>query len=232
MRRAGLLFLLTVLLGGLTFVVIGALRQSDDAFTLNVPVLGAVTEVPPGSTFCQNPIDVPIGGAFDGGRLTLGTERRRGPELAVRLEDVRGRKLAAATVAGGYADNSTVRFELDRTIESGRGLRLCVTNVGDVRVLPYGSGGDPNPSIAFTVDDRPLAVDAAIVFERPSRSTLAAVGDILERATLFRTPRLSAALYGALLLLLLAAATVAGTLALRAAEREDDASGFEREPRR
>lgn len=223
MRRAGLIFLATVLLGAVTFVVLGALRQSDDAFTLNVPVTGVAAEVPAGSTFCQEPIVVPMGGAFRGGRLQVGTERRPGPELRVTLGDG-DRTIARATIAAGYDDNSSPRFTFDRTVESGRTLRLCVTNEGDVPVFPYGSGGDPNPSTQFTLDDAPFPVDAAIVFERPSRSTLATVGDMLERATLFRTPRLSAALYGTLLLLLFVAAVAAGTVAVRAAVREDAAA--------
>ncbi len=229
MRRAGLAFLATVLLGAVTFVVLGALRSSDDAFTLNVPITGIVTELPGDATFCQSQIRVPIGGAFDGGRLVLGTERRRGPELEVLLADGRGEPIARATVAAGYADNSDVRFRFDRTIESGHDLQLCVTNAGDVPVFPYGSGGDPNPSTQFTLDRAPLPVDAAVVFERPTRSTLATVGDMLERAALFRTPRLSAALYGVLLLLLFAAATAAGTVAIRAAARDDAAPVSDRD---
>ncbi|MFA4927797.1 MAG: hypothetical protein WC558_04725, partial [Patulibacter sp.] len=204
MRRAGLLFLVTVLVGAVVFVVLGALRQSDDAFSLNVPVIGIAAELPPGSTFCQSQLDVPIGGTFDGGRLKLGTERRPGPRLQVLLADDQGRPIARATVPGGYADNSSPRFRFGREIKSGRGLQLCYTNDGDVPVFPYGSGGDPNPSTTFTLDGQGLPVDVAVVFERPSRSSLAAAGDMLERATLFRTPRLSAALYGVLLLLLFA----------------------------
>lgn len=224
MRRAGLVFLVTVLLGVVTFVVLGALRQSDDAFTLNVPTGGVIAEVPPGATFCQSDIAVPAGGAFQGGRLQLGTKGRRGPELRVTLVDADG-PLARTTVPAGYADNSSPRFRFDRTIESGRGLRLCFTNDGDVPVFPYGSGGDPNPAIQFTLEDAPLPVDAAVVFERPRRSTLATAGDILERATLFRTPRLSAALYGTVLVLLLVAAAAGGIVALRSAVREDAAGG-------
>lgn len=220
MRRAGLIFLVTVVLGAVTFVVLGALRQSADAFTLNVPTGGVVAEVAPGATFCQSDLVVPAGGAFSGGRLQLGTDHRPGPGLRVTLTDADG-PVARTRIPAGYADNSSPRFRFDRTIEGGRGLRLCVTNDGDVPVFPYGSGGDPNPTTQFTLDDAPLPVDAAIVFERPRRSTLATAGDMLERATLFRTPRLSAALYGTLLVLLLATAAAAGTVALRAAARED-----------
>ncbi|MBF6621109.1 MAG: hypothetical protein ITG02_12875 [Patulibacter sp.] len=229
MRRAGLIFLVTVLLGAVAFVALGALRQSDDAFTLNVPITGVAAELPPEATFCQSQIDVPIGGAFDGGRLTVGTDRRRGPRLQVLIADDQGVPISRATIPAGYADNSVVRFRFDRTVASGTGLQLCVTNDGDGSVFPYGSGGDPNPSTTFTLDGQGSPVDVSLVFERPSRSTLAAAGDMLERATLFRTPRLSAALYGTLLLLLFAGATVAGTLALRAAEREDDAADVDRD---
>lgn len=227
MRRAGMLFLVTVLLGAATFVALGALRHSDDAFTLNVPIIGVAAQVDPGSTFCQEPFAVPIGGAFDGGRLQLGTERRPGPELRVTLTDADRRRLARTTIPAGYADNSSPTFDFDRTIESGRGLRLCVTNAGDVPVFPYGSGGDPNPTTQFMLDGEPQPVDVAVTFERSTRSTLATAGDMLERAVLFRTPRLSAALYGALLVLLLVAAATAGTIALRSAAREDEATDVE-----
>jgi hypothetical protein len=55
-------------------------------------------------------------------------------------------------------------------------------------------------------------------FGRPSRSLLAGVPDLLDRATLFRSPRLPAALYGIVLALLVAAAGCGLVLALRAAE--------------
>lgn len=223
MRRTGIAFLATVLAGAVLFVALGALRDSDDAFSLNAPVIGVVAEVPAGATFCQQGISVPVGGAFDGGRLPLGTDGRPGSALRVTLSDARDRPLARTTIRGGYADNSSPRFRFDRTFESGRDLRLCLTNVGDDPVYPYGAGGDPNPTSLFTLEGEPLPVDAAVVFERPTRSTLATVPDMLERAALFRTPRLSAALYGGLLLLLLIVATVGGTVAVRAAAREDAA---------
>lgn len=224
MRRVAVVFLATVLVGVVAFVLLGVLRQSDDAFSLNVPQYGVAAELPAGSTFCQDKIAVPIGGAFNGGRLPIGTDGRRGPQLEVLLADRRGRPIARTTIPGGYADNSSQRFRFDRTIADGRGLQLCVTNVGDVPASFYGSGGDPNPSTSLTVEKTPQGADVAIVFERPTRSTLANAGDILARAALFRTPRLSGAVYGLLLLVLLGTAVASIAFALRAAYRDDQAA--------
>lgn len=224
MRRVASVFLVTVLAGVVAFVLLGLLRQSDDAFTLSVPPHGVAAEIPGGSTFCQREIAVPVGGAFDGGRLPIGTEGRPGPRLRVVLEDARGRTIARTTIPGGYADNSSPSFRFDRTIDRGRGLRLCVTNEGDQPIFPYGSGGDPNPTTSFTLDGTLQPVDVALVFERPTRSTLASAGDILSRAALFRTPRLSGTLYGLLLLVLLGGAVAAVAYALRSASCDDEAA--------
>lgn len=229
MRRVATIFLVTALVGVVAFVLLGALRKSDDAFTLSVPAYGVVGEIPAGSTFCQDQIAVPVGGAFDGGRLPIGTEHRPGPRLKVTLEDARGRTIARSAIPSGFADNSSPRFRFDRTIEGGRGLRLCVTNDGDIPIFPYGSGGDPNPTTGFTLDGEEQPVDVALVFERPTHSTLATAGDIFARATLFRTPRLSGTLYGLLLLVLLGTAVAGVALALRNAGRvaESPAEGLE-----
>lgn len=221
MRRVAAVFLVTVLVGVVAVVLLGGLRQSDDAFSLNVPPYGVAAEVAAGSNFCQESIAVPVGGAFNGGRIPIGTERRRGPGLAVVLTDRRGRTVARTRIAGGYADNSSPRFRFDRTIEAGRDLRLCVTNEGEVPIFPYGSGGDPNPTTALTVDGAPQPADVALVFERPSRSLLASAGDVLSRAALFRTPRLSGVVYGVLLLILLGGAVTATAAALRTASRDE-----------
>lgn len=231
MRRVAVVFLATVLVGIVGFVLLGVLRQSDDAFTLSVPPYGVAAEVPAGSTFCQDAIAVPIGGAFDGGRLPIGTEHRRGPRLGVTLEDARGRTIARTTVPDGWNDNSSPRFHFDRTIDDGRGLRLCVTNEGDVPIFPYGSGGDPNPTTSFTLDGEPQPVDVALVFERSTRSTLATGGDILGRSALFRTPRLSGALYGVLLLVLLSVGVVGVAAAIRGADRADEAAAADSDRR-
>lgn len=230
MRKGGLVFLATVLVGIVGFVLLGALRQSDDAFTLSVPKYGVAAEVDAGSTFCQSQINVPIGGAFDGGRLEIGTDHRPGPPLRILLADGRGTPLARATVKGGYADNSSVRFRFDRAIESGRDLQLCVTNAGDVPIFPYGSGGDPNPTTTLTVDGEPQPADVALVFERPRHSRLSTVGDMLSRSALFRTPRLSGTLYGVLLLALFGVGVLGIAAAIRSASRTDEAAATDEDP--
>lgn len=225
MRSAARALIAVLVVGAIAFAVLLVTKRSDDAFSMNVPPSTAAVKLEPGAEACQGPINTPIGGAFDAARVRIGTVNLPGPEIAVTLRDRSGALVARTTIPAGYADNTSPRITLGPGRRTGSGYRLCLENRGQQTVYLYGSGGDPNPSTTLTIDGKPQAEDLALTFQRPSRSLASSVGDILERATLFRTPRLSSALYGLLLVVLLGGAGLAMTVALRSAERDDDADG-------
>ncbi len=221
MRSAARTFVVVVAVGAVAFTLLALLKRSDHAFSLNVPPSAVALELGVGDEVCQGPIDVPIGGGFDAARLKVGTVGRPGQPLRATLRDRSGRTVGTGTARGGYADNATPTLPLGDRLLDGTGFELCLENVGSRSVHLYGSGGDPNPTTELTGQPGLDGVDLALTFHRPQRSLLASTGDILERATLFRTPRLSAVVYGLLLLVLLAGAATAITLGLRSAERDE-----------
>jgi hypothetical protein len=213
--------LVTVLvLGVLAFVLLTVLKRTDEAFSLNVPPSTAAVELPRGATACQD-VDVPIGGGFDAARVRIGTVGRPGPAIDVVLRDRGGRIVARDAVPAGYADNTSPPIDLGPGRHVGTGYRLCLRNRGPATAFLYGSGGDPNPNSDLTIDGKPQTNDLALTFQRPARSLASASGDVLHRATLFRSPRLSTVAYALLLLVLLAGAAVATVAGVRSAARED-----------
>lgn len=213
-------FLAIALVGVLAFLVVAATSTSRQAFSLNAPASAPAVVLQRGSTACQFPINVPIGGEFRAVQLQLGTFRRPGPAFEISLRDAQDRVLARRTVAAGYPDIDRPSIDLGRSFD-GRGYRLCVENRGSHPLAIYGTDGGAVPSSAVEQDGKPVNVDLALNFERGERSKLATLGDTLERATLFRSPRLSAAVYGILLVLLLTGAGAALLTAIRHADRED-----------
>lgn len=220
MRKPAVTFLAIALVGVVAFLIVAATSTSRQAFSLNAPASAPAVVLKPGSTACQLPIDVPIGGAFRSVKLQLGTFRRPGPAFEVSLRDAQDRVLARRTVPAGYPDIDRPSVDLGRTFD-GRGYRLCFENRGQHKLAIYGTDGAAVPASTVEQDGKPVNVDLALSFERGARSNLATLGDTLERATLFRSPRLSAAVYGILLVLLLTGAGAALLTALRRADDED-----------
>jgi hypothetical protein len=200
-------FVAVAVVGVLLFVGYLTLHQTPRAWTVGVQAGGVVATLKGDQTICQAPLDVPKGGTFDRVRLRLGTFRLAGPGLDVF---VRGRSrgvLARGVLAGGYPDitaqNPTKVVALDHTIRAGtHGISVCVRNGGPGRVALYGNGDTANPTSTATVDGRPAGADVDMIFEREPHSYASELGTILSRATLFRAPRVSGAVYFILLLLL------------------------------
>lgn len=221
MRSASRWFLGAVVVGVVLLALVAVTRRTHDAFALNAPRSTPAVELGAGQEACQTPVDVPVGGAFDAVRLQLATFGRPGPALGVRVLDARGRVLAAHTLAAGYADQTDTAVPLGRRLD-GRGYRICFENRGPRKLAIFGTGGGAVPSSATQVDGREVPFDLALRFERQEHSLASVTGDVLRRATLFRSPRLNAATYGVLLVVLLAGAAFALGRALRDAARTDE----------
>jgi hypothetical protein len=219
--RLGILAAFTgvVVVGVLAFALVVALRQTPRAFSIGVQSAGAVVALKDGQEVCQAPIDVPAGGAFDRVRIRVGTFSRSGPPLALTVHDARGATVARGSLAGGYPDiteQTTHAVALDHRIAAGtRGLSVCLENRGSNRVGVYGNGDAAASGSTAKLNGKPANVDIELVFERAPRSYGAQLSSILDRAVLFRSPRLAGALYFILLALLVAVAVGGVGVALR-----------------
>lgn len=221
MRSATRWFLGALVLGVVVLAVVAVTRRTPDAFSFNAPRSTPAVELRGGQVACQDPVNVPVGGAFDRVRLEIATFGRPGPELRLRVHAPDGRVLATHTLAAGYRDRTDTAIPLGRRLD-GRGYRICFENRGRHKLAIFGTGGAAVPDSAVRVDGLEVPFDLALRFEREDHSLVSVTGDVLRRATLFRSPRLNAATYGALLLVLLLGAAVALGRALSAASRDED----------
>lgn len=219
--RLGILgaFVGVVVVGVLAFALFVALRQTPHAFSTGVQSAGAVVTLKDGQEVCQTPIDVPAGGTFDRVRIRVGTFSRSGSALALAVHDAHGATVARGALAAGYPDiteQKTHTLALDHRIAAGtRGLSVCLENRGANRVGVYGNGDAAASGSTAKLDGKPANVDIELVFERAPRSYGAQLSSILNRAILFRSPRLASALYFVLLALLVAVAIGGVGVALR-----------------
>jgi hypothetical protein len=216
MRSARLIVVGLTAAAVLAMAVVALAQRTSLAFTLGVARAAAVARLGPGEQVCQEPIDVPAGGAFD--RVTLGASGRGALRLTVR--DARGRVLAAGTLAGGPAGVAR-RVRLDRTVRAPQRVAVCVENRGPGRAGVYGDADLAARTSTAVKDGRPLRRDLSLVFERAPRSVASEVPRMLSRAALFRFPGLGAWAYVVLALLLVVAGPLLLIRALRAATADD-----------
>ena len=214
-RRAALVVLVASFVAGVAgLVAIAALDDRRLAFTLGVRPVQVAAVLDSGKTACQGPIDVPA----DAGSVVIpvSTSGRPGPPLLVTVKDARG-VVGEATVRPEYAGAATVRAAPDGIV-AGRRVAVCVRNQGRTPVALHGGAPQASRTSALRLDGRDARTDLTLVFERSEeRSMLSALGDGLDRASLFRPSWVSAGLLWALAALLVTALPAALVLALRAA---------------
>lgn len=211
MRRWGISAFGAVVAGGFAAVAIAAGSDERDlAFTLGVRPSLVAAEIPPGAEGCQRP--VPVSEPFTGVRTQLGTYERPGPPLELTVRDARGSAvLARGDLARGYPDVSQQTIELDRRIGGANRVSVCLRNAGDRRVAVYGGPELARRNSSVEVDGQEVATDMTLVFTRESRSALALVPDVFDRASAFRPAWVGPWTFWALAALLLLA--VPGLLA-------------------
>ena len=220
MRRAALLsFCVATALALVAFAVRGVADERALAFTLSVAPTMVAAELPPDAEACQTP--VAVSEPFSRVRFQVGTFGRAGEALAVTVKE-HGTALASGRLRSGYPDVARPIVELDREVDEGRSVAVCLRNEGRRRVALYGGTAAAKTRSAATLDGSPLEVDLTVEFlrQRP-RSALAALPDMFRRASVF-----SAGWVGPWTFWLLAAAVFAGVPVLlgwsllRAAEAE------------
>jgi hypothetical protein len=191
---------MTAALGVLAIALLcltASLATRTQSFSLGVTPSSPVAELRAHETLCQGPIDVVD--HFERVTLTLGTFRRPGPPLDVRVRDAATRKvLATGHLAAGYADNKEQRVGIGRVGRGGR-IAVCVTNEGRHRVATYGSADAAHVPSSAAVDGKPKGVDATMrfLYDEP-RSLLSLAPQMVERATLFAPSWLSPGMLWAL----------------------------------
>jgi hypothetical protein len=184
MRRAATVFSAVVLAGLVTVIVVGATHQPSEAFSLGVGSRAPVLQVRAGDELCQRPIE-PVHG-FERISLTLGSNRRPGPEVRVEVRDASGgRMLGVGTLPGGWPDVSAQTVDVG-TIERDGRIVVCLRNLSSHPFAPYGESGLANRSSAAYRNERRLEADVSMIFIRDREaSVLSFVPDMVDRASLF-----------------------------------------------
>ena len=222
MRSARAVVAGVVVAGVVLVAAIALLHRTSLAFTQGVAPATTVVALAPAQQACQQPVDVPGGGAFDAVTVVVGARGGSAPPLRLAVRSGDGRVLAAGRVAGGYGARTERRVRLDRTVRPGR-VSVCLQNAGPGRVAVYGNADAAARTSTALRDGRPLHADLAFVFQRAPRSLASELPDILDRAALFRVSWLGSWIYVVLAALLLVVAPWMLVRAVRAAERETPA---------
>ncbi len=210
-------FVVVVLLGVALFALALFAKRTTLAFSLGTTTSAVVADLGPQQTLCQGPVDVPSYGRFDRVVLQVGTYQQPGPPLDLRVRSAFGETIASGRLPGGYSDIDrapTHSITLPRMI-GGADLRVCVTNRGARRIALYGSGDNASQASTATLNGKRIGRDVNFEFRRPARSYVSMVGRLLERASLWRSPRFSGGVYVGVLIGLLGGALVATGLAVR-----------------
>lgn len=231
MRNARTAFLGTVALGVLAFVLVALLRGGSVVFSLGVPNNAAAVTLDAGDGFCQSRISPPDSGEFDRIQMTLGTFTRSGPRVSAAVRDRAGRVLARGVLRAGYPDITRAPRQivtLDRSVATSEGMSVCFENEGRRKVAWYGAAdGASVPTTVVLEDGQVPGVDVNLVFLGDKRSYLSRLGEIAERARLFRAgPLLPGWAYLLVIVGLVGAA--AGGLAVAVASLRPEASDDDR----
>jgi hypothetical protein len=219
-RRALIGFVAVFAVGLVALAITAELERRSEAFTLGVIPAAGITRLGSDEELCQRPIDVLD--SFNRVTLQLGTFARAGQPFMLEVRDARsGRSIARTLVDGGYGDNAVQTVTLPRAVSEGPRVVVCVRNLGDLPIAPYGNSGLSNRTSAAYQDGRRIEGDMTITFLRAKPAgVLGLVPSIVERASRFHGDWGSPANYWVLLLVFLVGPATLTALAVRAAVRD------------
>lgn len=204
MRRA---ILAVAALGIVALAAASLLVRDQLAFTLGVISSRPGPFVHAGQTACQRPIAVPADAGFDRVNFEIGTDHRpQGPPVEVVVRDLdRPSEVRRGLLRAGYPDVGVQQRQVVRVgpVRGGTRIAVCFTNRGPHRVALFGGPDGSDPASTATLDGSAVGFDFDLVFERDSRTYASLIPAMARRASLFRPPWVSPALYYALLALLL-----------------------------
>ena len=227
MRRVGVGVLLGV--SALALAGLATTTLTDDrklAFTLGVQPTLAAAVLSPGAQACQGPVSASESAGSV--RFPVGTFGLTAPELEVSVRDASGRRLSTSRVAGGYRHDSTVGTTV-QGVRDGSVIVVCVRNIGRNRIALNGGPAQAARTSGLEVGGTPVGADMALVFERSSATSMAAlISKALDRAALFKAGWVSPGLLTALGIAFLVG--VPGLLALALAGAEPRAGGRSSRP--
>jgi hypothetical protein len=204
--------------------------EREQAFSLGVARSTSI-ELRRDHEVCQAPIPVPSGGSFDRVLLSVGTDGRPGPELALTILAVdpdgaasrSGEVLARGTLAAGYPDvdrQPRHAVTVDR-VGDDRYISICIANRGRSRAYVFGDVDNAARTSTAFLDGVPAGSDIALDFERSEPRSLASlIPAMVDRAALFRAQWLGTWTYWLLAALVLLGVPVLLAGAVRAASRD------------
>lgn len=191
-------------------LVVSALQSTSLAFTLGVQPAFGVVKLERGQQVCQGDIEVPPDGGFDRVRLKVDRPSR---DVAVQVVDVATTAVVARGDLGASPDVARVG-----SVPADAKIRVCVSNRGSQVVEVFGNPDVAAPPTSASLDGNPAAVDLALAFEREPRSMLSLIGDMFDRASLFKVSWFGGWTFWLLGLLVLVAVPVLLVRAVRGLE--------------
>ena len=232
--RAGVVALALAAVVGFAALLLAAGSDGrSTAFSLDIPPSVAVTVVHRGEATCQGPITVPamfryvrpwISPADASGKVSAGPIPGSAIDLTVR-DAATNAILASGSIGADYAVEISPTVALDRTVPSGRRIRVCLRSRGPGTVDLMGA---PLPNVALVGDDGTAsgagqAALALLFLREHPRSLLSLVPTVFSRASLFRPGWIGPWAYWLLSAALLGTFALAG-VALTHAARADETS--------
>jgi hypothetical protein len=195
-------------------LIVGGLNEHRrTAFSVDVPAATPVARLTAGRPVCQRPVSVPS--AFSAVRLWIASRSLHPVPVTLSVRgrgrtpfDIGGQLSMPAGVVPGALTSATANF--GRTVSAGALIELCLRAAGGGPLYLFGAG----PTIGSgVISPAPSAGPqaASLVFLSPhSRSVLALLPTMLDRAALFRPTWMGAWTYWVLLAGLVAAVLLLG----------------------
>jgi hypothetical protein len=182
MRRAALAFAVVFAAGLGLLLVLGMLEKRSVAFTLGVEAVLPLG-LSPGGEVCQRSIEPPAG--FSRVRLEVVSKPGPAPRFDVRVLS-RGRQVAGNPAVDTLSGERTPVVTVGN-VPAGDRISVCVENTGQRTFQVLGNSGLAHPASAAYRREKQIDYDLGLAFLRRSdASLLSLIGDMVERASLFR----------------------------------------------
>lgn len=214
MRRATTVVAAVCALAVVALLGVSLVQRTELAFTPGIAPAIPVAKLPTGAKLCQWPLQVPPGGAFD--RVVVSAGGGRDVELTLERTGAGGVLRRATVPTSARVQSRSITVE---RVPDGTRFDVCITNRGGGTVEVLGNADTASRTSSSTVDGKPTGLDMTVRFEREPRSMFSLIGDMLDRASLFK-----ASWFGAWTYWLLTAAVLVGVplLLVRAVRRLEE----------
>jgi hypothetical protein len=228
-RSSVIAFAVVAVLGLIGLGVAGTVPKQSTAFSLDVPPTAPIVKLSPSGYACQGPIDAAAGFGSIAADLSSTVNPSPtvapGPPIRLQVSSPSGAVIASAEVPGGYRQEGTVNFVLDRSVAAGRRIDVCLRTSGPGTAGVWGAVPGPGLAYSHVGSLRPgnvpgNAAIALLFIHRHRRSLLASLPAAFGRAALFRPGWVGSWTFWVLTAALLAT-FAAGGIAVAQAVRSD-----------